>query len=235
MPSTYDVAETFARVARELEAATQPEQTQEYVTRAAVETIPGCDAAGISLIKRHGNITSVAPTDDLARQINAIEHEVGEGPCLGAITDHAIYHIDDFRDASDQWPKFVERVNAEIGPASMLSFRLFTSGDTVGALNLYGRRPYAFTDDSKAIGAIMAAHAAIALAAAREHRNVQDLESALHTSRQIGTAVGIVMVRQGLGQDEAFDFLVDASQRLNRKIRDLADAIVAEGGLPTLR
>ncbi|MFP5070876.1 hypothetical protein ACLFMI_14570 [Pseudonocardia nantongensis] len=31
---------------------------------------------------------------------------------------------------------------------------------------------------------------------------------------------------------EAFAFLSDGSQRLNRKIRDLADAIVAAGDLP---
>ncbi len=235
MSGTYDVAETFACVARDLEAATDPDQTQEEATRAAVDTVPGCDSAGISLIKRNGNITSVAPTDELARRIDAIQDEVGEGPCLGTIADHAIYHVADFRETSDQWPTFVERVDAEIGLASMLSFRLFTSGDTVGALNLYGRSPHAFTDDSRAIGAILAAHAAIALAAARERRNAKDLESALHTSRQIGTAVGIIMVRQGLGQDEAFDFLVDASQRLNRKLRDLAGAVVAEGGVPTRR
>ena len=115
----------------------------------------------------------------------------------------------------------------------MLSFRLFTSGDEVGALNLYGRRPHSFGEQSRAIGPILAAHAAIALAAAREHQNAQSLESALHTSRQIGTAIGIIMVRQGLDQDQAFDFLVNASQRLNRKLRDLADAIVTRGGIPT--
>lgn len=202
------------------------------MTRAAVETIPGCDSAAISLIQNRGRISSVASTDDLARRIDAIQDEIGEGPCLGAISDHAVYQIDDFRDASARWPTFARRVDAEVGLASMLSFRLFTSGDTVGALNLYGRRPHSFGDESRAIGAIMAAHAAIALAAAREHQNAQSLETALHTSRQIGTAIGIVMVRQGLDQDRAFDFLVDASQRLNRKLRDLADTIVAVGGLP---
>lgn len=165
-------------------------------------------------------------------RIDAIQDEAGEGPCLGSIADHAIYQIDDFREASAQWPTFVRRVDAEVGLASMLSFRLFTSGDNVGALNLYSRQTSAFTDESGAIGAILAAHAGIALAAAREQRNAQDLRSALLTSRQIATAIGIVMVCQGLDQDQAFEFLVNASKRLNRKLRDLADAIVAEGGIP---
>ncbi len=234
MPGSNEIAETFAQVARKLEAAEDPHETQDLVTQAAVETIPGCASAAISLIQNRGRVSSsVASTDDLARRIDAIQDETGEGPCLGAIADHAVYQIDDFRDTSEQWPTFVRRVDAEVGLASMLSFRLFTSGDTVGALNLYGRRPHAFGEESRAIGAILAAHAAIALAAAREHQNSQSLESALLTSRQIGTAIGIVMVRQGLDQDQAFDFLVDASQRLNRKLRDLADTIVAQGGVPS--
>ncbi len=48
---------------------------------------------------------------------------------------------------------------------SMLAFRLFVVGDTLGSLNLYSKRPAAFTDDSVAVGTIFATHAAAALRA----------------------------------------------------------------------
>ena len=49
----------------------------------------------------------------------------------------------------------------------MLSFRLFVEEDTLGALNLYSRRVDAFDESARAVGAILAAHAAIALTTAR--------------------------------------------------------------------
>ena len=46
------------------------------------------------------------------------------------------------------------------------------------------------------------------------------------TNREIGTAVGILMATHGISRDEAFGMLSQASQRLNRKLRDIAAGIV---------
>ena len=37
---------------------------------------------------------------------------------------------------------------------------------------------------------------------------------------------------ENLTHDQAFDFLVNVSQRLNRKLRDVAGVIAEAGGLP---
>jgi phosphoserine phosphatase RsbU/P len=66
----------------------------------------------------------------------------------------------------------------------MLSFRLFVEHDTLGALNLYSRRANAFGDDSRRVGQVFAAHAALALQAAREHERVTELEEDLRGSRR---------------------------------------------------
>lgn len=142
-----------------------------------------------------------------------------------------MYAIDDLGQESAKWPRFTARA-ADEGVASMLSFRLFTSEDAHGALNLYAGRSNAFTLDSRSVGTILAAHAAIAMTAAREHERAVNLDDALYTSRQIGTAVGIIMIRRHLAQDDAFAYLADATQRLNRKIRDLAEIIITAGDLP---
>ena len=50
---------------------------------AVTETVPGAEQAGVSL--REGRILrTVAATGDLARRLNAIEHELDEGPCMQA-------------------------------------------------------------------------------------------------------------------------------------------------------
>jgi len=68
------------------------------------------------------------------------------------------------------------------------------------------------------------------LDAARE--KIANLEIALGTSRKIAMAVGIVMERYRIKEDEAFDVLRAISQNAHRKIRDLAEDVVFTGQLP---
>lgn len=69
----------------------------------------------------------------------------------------------------------------------------------------------------------------LSLAAAQE--KIRNLELALQTSRRIGMAVGILMARYRLREDEAFGALRRASQNSHRKIREIADEIVYTGDL----
>jgi hypothetical protein len=49
-------------------------------------------------------------------------------------------------------------------------------GDTIGALNLYSRHSAAFDEYDRAVGAVLAAHAAIAMSAAHEHERAEQME-----------------------------------------------------------
>jgi AmiR/NasT family two-component response regulator len=82
------------------------------------------------------------------------------------------------------------------------------------------------------IGAVFAAHAAMAFAAAREKEQIEQLEQAVASNRTIGTAVGILMVTRRLSDDAAFELLRSTSQATNRKLRDLAELVVRAGDLP---
>jgi AmiR/NasT family two-component response regulator len=63
-------------------------------------------------------------------------------------------------------------------------------------------------------------------------RRIDNLEVALQTNRRIGVAIGILMSRHGADEDTAFTMLARASQAANRKLRDVAEAVVYEGDLP---
>ena len=80
---------------------------------------------------------------------------------------------------------------------------------------------------------MLASHAAIALTAAREHEHVAQLEDALRSNREIGMAAGVLMVRHGVTEDEAFAMLRRTSQYLNVKLREIAAQVVETGRLPT--
>ncbi len=49
----------------------------------------------------------------------------------------------------------------------------------------------------------------------------------------IGQAKGIIMARQQVDADEAFEILRRGSQRLNRKLRDVAEELTAGATRPS--
>lgn len=232
--SKEDLAAVFADIARQLHAEQTPEKTQNHVTRAAVITVDGCDHASISIVGRHGGVRTVAATDDVALRVDAIQYASGQGPCLAAMSDHETYLIDDLA-TEERWPAFSRRAAEETGVRSILAFRLFVEGDTIGGLNLYARQPSAFDGRARAVGTVLAAHAAIALTAAIDQQHVGQLEDAVRSNREIGMAMGVLMGRGAVTEDEAFAQLRRASQYLNLKLRDVAAQVVEAGRLPDRR
>ena len=100
----------------------------------------------------------------------------------------------------------------------------------MGSLNLYSEQPDAFDDHDVAFGAVFAAHAAVAWSTSR---TIDNLRKGLQTRELIGEAVGILMARQDVSEAEAFDVLTRASQRLNVKLRLIADDVVHPKSPPT--
>ena len=66
---------------------------------------------------------------------------------------------------------------------------------------------------------------------AEAHARADNLEVALHTSRRIGAAVGIVMSQYRLTDEGAVDVLRAISQHTNRKLRDIAEDVLYTGAL----
>jgi hypothetical protein len=127
-------------------------------------------------------------------------------------------------------------VAGELGWLSMLSYRLSPelTGDVVAGLNLYSDRANAFDDDAAEIGLLLATHAAAIVAAHLSSERAMNLEKALDTSREIGTAVGVLMSAHKLTREQAFDLLRIASQRSNRRVQELAIEVVDTGSLPQM-
>ncbi len=121
-----------------------------------------------------------------------------------------------------RWPTFTPRAVAESGIESILSLRLYTEG-TMGALNLYSTQTEAFDDRDVAIATVFAAHAAVAWSTSQM---IENLKAGMITRQLIGQAVGLLMVRQDMTEAGALDALRRASQRLNIKLRKVAESIV---------
>ncbi len=107
---------------------------------------------------------------------------------------------------------------------------------TKGALNLYARYPQAFGVIDRAKGLLLAGLAGQALSTAQAHdvetQRLDNLQGALLTRALIGQAQGILIERERVTANQAFDILRRASQHLNIKLRDVAQNLVDTGESP---
>lgn len=222
MPHPQSEADAFAEVVRSLAEQDGLDATLQRIVDLATQVVPQAQRAAVSLVRAHRQVQTVAPTDGLARHVDQIQYDVGEGPCLDAIWEQEVVRVDDLT-STERWPGFAGRA-ADAGVLSMLAFRLFVEGDTAGALNLYSDRRHAFDDDAVRLGHVLAAHAGLAYDHAHE---LEGLRTSNESRNLIGQAQGILMARHGVDADEAFRLLSRRSQNENLKLREVARALVA--------
>ncbi|MDD4866335.1 MAG: GAF and ANTAR domain-containing protein, partial [Mycobacterium sp.] len=171
------------------------------VTGAAVHLIGGVDYADVLLIEED-RFDSKAATATVASDLDEVQRQLGEGPCLEAAVAESVIRSPDLRHDT-RWPRFGPAA-VERGVHSILSYQLFASGRQTGALNLLGRAPQTFAPEAEALGAMLASHAAVAFGVVNRHRQFR---SALASRDLIGQAKGIVMERFGIDAVAAFDLL----------------------------
>ncbi len=227
-------AELVATVAQtvSLFAAGGVQETLDLVVGLAVSTIEGCEYAGIFLLEGQAVTTPVC-TDAVVVSIDALQHASGEGPCLDALSGTGLFYAEDLIDDA-RWPVFGPEAVGQ-GVRSLLAVPLKLNG-APGALNLYARLPNAFGPVDQGRGLLLATLAGLAFTAAQSHeeeeRKAIQLQAALATREMIGQAQGILMERERVSPDQAFDILRQASQHLNIKLRIVAQALVDTGERP---
>jgi len=225
------LAANLSETAQILFSAGGVHDTLEQVVAVAVHTIEGCDFAGLFLLEG-GVVVTPVHTDQVVEEIDTLQRDSGQGPCLDAIAEGVMVYGDDLQ-SDDRWTSFGPAA-ARRGIRSALALPL-TNG-TIGAINLYARYPAAFGVVDRAKGVILASLASVALNAAHsledEERRIENLHSALSSREVIGQAQGILMERERIAADQAFDVLRRASQYLNIKLREVAQTLVDTGERP---
>ncbi|WP_199701033.1 GAF and ANTAR domain-containing protein [Jiangella rhizosphaerae] len=222
------LAQRMGELARQLQEQHGVDDTLRSIVHAAVDTIPGAQYAGISVIERRATVRTPVFSDDIVAKVDQAQIELAEGPCVDVLYQRQTVRSSNLA-TEPRWPRFAARA-VELGVHSMLSFQLFVTGDDLGALNLYSERSGAFSDDdAEEIGLLFAAHAAVAMADAQ---NIANLTIAVASRDLIGQAKGILMERYQLTSDQAFDLLVRTSQTTNTKLHQIADYLVRSRQLP---
>jgi GAF domain-containing protein len=202
-------------------------ETLDRVAKHAEEALPAAKMTGITMMVENRPRTAVF-TDQAAPEIDAAQYETGIGPCLDSFRQQQIFRIDDTTN-DDRWPSFCETA-AGYGILSTLSIPMVANHEGVGALNFYSDKANGFSEEDVEMGQQFGAQAAIVLANAQAywdaHQLSQNLAAAMQSRAVIEQAKGILMGNQRCSADQAFQILVRASQRENRKLREIAQELV---------
>ena len=203
------------------------------LAQVALDVVAGAEAASLTLVGAGGALSTPEFTGALAQQMDALQHDAAQGPCVEAAsaTEWTAILVTDLQDET-RWPAIAGEGVA--GARSMLSVSLFEgprdgaggAQAAVGALNLYATAAGAFGEAERDTALLLALYAALALAATEAMgdagERIDRLKTAMATQTVIGQAQGILMERHQLTAGQAFDRLRTASMNLNRKLRDVA-------------
>jgi hypothetical protein len=203
------------------------------VLQVVTTIVPGARWATLSERNARGIPRTVATTDPVAQETDVVQYRLGEGPTLEAMSRGSAVVVRDLS-TDTRWPRLGELVAAKTPVRAVLAHPLRGTGPLVQTLTLYSTDIDAFAGAATSVAALTIASTETALAGLAQRARAANLHRALMSNRRIGVAIGILMARSQWTEDQAFAAMCEASQALNRKLRDLAEDVALTGMLPDL-
>jgi GAF domain-containing protein len=228
------VARQFAVLTAALVSAGSLAEVLERVVAAGSRIVPAADIASITLRAPDGTFHTPTETEAAATELDRLQYRFDEGPCVEAARpDGPAAAVSTDLATDPRWPRFGPAA-AGLGFRSLVATALLPDAVAPrlsGALNVYSRRPGAFSPADRDTLLLLATHASLALATTqavtRGELQLEQLRQAIDSRDVIGQAKGVLMARRGITADEAFAILRQASQDINVKLRDVAASVAA--------
>ncbi|MEH0970727.1 GAF and ANTAR domain-containing protein [Micromonospora sp. CPCC 205546] len=222
-----DPADAFAELGRIKLGEVGLDDVLQRVAELAKRVLPVPVEVSVTLVRGATGRTA-AFTSDLSRGMDERQYAEGGGPCLDAAASGAVLSVPDLA-VEDRWPDWAAH-GRKAGVGSSVSVGLPIQEAVVGALNVYAHAPHAFDEDTVAVLETFAAYAAVALANAQLYDSTatlaRQMQEAMASRAVIEQAKGIIMAERRCTPAEAFAVLAKTSQDANRKVRDVAQALV---------
>jgi GAF domain-containing protein len=199
------------------------EGTLEAIARTARDAVPGFDHVGVTVVRGDGTLTTVAATGRFVHEMDTLQYELDQGPCLDALRRDVLVLAEDLPAQEHNWPLYASRAS-EAGVRAQMGMRLHSHEQTLGGLNFYSTAAEMIHPGAPGRADLFAAHAAIALARARA---VDDM-NAIADHQVIGQAVGILTEQFNITEDRALYYLVRVSTVAELKLLDVAREVVQQ-------
>ncbi|MFE9407769.1 ANTAR domain-containing response regulator [Streptomyces sp. NPDC006704] len=191
---------------------------------------PACCGA-VATISDSGPERRITATHPDLAPLAAVQLACGDGPIPSALDVGEAVDTEDLL-TEDRWPGY-RALALDSGVRSAVTLPFRRPGIEV-TVSLFSYRPGSLKDIVRGPVGILAEETTTGLVRDRRYHaalaEVEQLEAALRSRPVIDQASGIVMHVLGCEADAAFAVLRTISQRTNRKLAEVADAVVRAKG-----
>jgi GAF domain-containing protein len=225
--------DAFAELAKITLADHSLDHVMQKVATLAKSALSLNGEVSVTLLDR-GKPSTIASTGSLAVDLDERQYDRGYGPCLDCIAGGEPLIVKDMT-TEQRWVDWA-RSAAGAGAGSSMSIPVPLQREVSAALNVYSTERDAFDDATVELANTFAAYAGVALANMHlyqaQGRVAEQLQQAMQSRAVIEQAKGVLMGQRRCTAQQAFDLLVRLSQDTNRKLRDVAQALVDDAATP---
>ncbi|MBB5955902.1 hypothetical protein FHS29_002483 [Saccharothrix tamanrassetensis] len=222
------VRETFIMLADTLVADFDLIDFLDLLARRCADLL-GVTACGLLLVDHHGTLTTVAASSEEARLLELFQLQNSEGPCLDCYRNGALVSCADLDEPDGRWPQFTEAaLNTGFKGVHALPMRL--RDEVIGTMSVFTSTTGALSASALELGQGLADMATIGILherIVRRHEVVtEQLQTALNSRVLIEQAKGVLAERLRIPVDAAFAALRSHARTTNRKLLDVAQAVI---------
>jgi GAF domain-containing protein len=198
------------------------------IAEAATASVPGCDAASIA-ISLAGRPSTAAITARVALELDMVQYDLGDGPCLSSFRTMSTLRID-LIDQDADFPHFAVAARQQ-GVRAVLSVPASWGSEVVGTLNIYSRtRP--FDETAVSVATVLAAQVAIAISRSPEfvaaRAVVEQAQRSTDDDADINMATGLLMVNEACTAEQAEGLLREAAIHDEQTVVQIAQRIIEQ-------
>ena len=172
-------------------------------------TLLDVSSAGLLLADARGGLHLMAATSDHTEEIELLQLQADEGPCLDCYATGEPVSIADLSAVSGRWPQFVPAARSA-GFASVHAVPMTAAGSALGALNLFGTRSGSLNESDLLVARSLAHVASVAIVQGHPptpETVLPRLQSALASHVVVEQAKGFLRERLDVTVTEAFALL----------------------------
>jgi GAF domain-containing protein len=210
--------------------------TLQQVTDAAKQLFRA-DGAGLMLVDSEGALRWASASDQTAQTLEDSQERLAQGPCAVAFSQRLPAAIRDLQQEPD-WQEFTPVLVSE-GISAALSVPVELDGGVIGTLDVYAGRPRDWDASEvaalQAYAGLVASLLSAAVTAQVKGRLADQLQAALEHRWLIEQAKGVVMGREHVDAQAAFERLRGAARSSTRRLADVAKDVTEGQELPADR
>jgi GAF domain-containing protein len=208
-------------------------RTLQQVTDAAKQLFKA-DGAGLMLVDQEGLLRWASASDQSAQTVEIGQERLAQGPCAVAFSQRLPAAIRDLRTDSG-WHEFTQVLISE-GICAALSVPVELDGGVIGTLDIYATKARDWDPSEvaalQAYAGLVASLLMAAVTAKAQGRLADQLQAALEHRWLIEQAKGVLMGREHVDAQTAFERLRGAARSSTRRLADVARDVTGGQPLP---